>query len=359
VSPDVLVVGGGPAGALFAATAARAGLRTTLIDDSDEGVHRIGESLPGSALHLLKQAGFSPSGLHAPLAGSIASWGSERLERADAFREPFGAGLRLDRRAFERELRNFAQASGALLLKGKIREVMADASAMYLTTSSGTSISSRLVVDATGRSAFIARKAGARRTTDRRLFCVYRLLDPMPLSETDRLWVESADNGWWYSIALPDGMRLAAFFCDLATAQAMRATPEIWYRQLSETKLVGSAFELSTAAERTSLNVANASQERLDRDEGTGWLAVGDAACSYDPLTSQGLFAALFDGFEGARAIGHAIAGDTQPLAAFHKVRAQRRAVIAQRCAALYQGEGRWANSPFWMERRMPGAGTR
>lgn len=357
--PDVLVVGGGPAGALFAATAARAGLKTMLVDDPDEGAHRIGESLPGSALHLLKQAGFSPSALHGLLAGSVSSWGSERLDRADAFREPFGAGLRLDRRAFERELRSFAEGSGVLLLKGKIREVMADTSAMHLTTSSGASISPRLVVDATGRSAFIARKAGARRTADRRLFCVYRLLDPVPLSETDRLWVESADNGWWYSIALPDGMRLAAFFCDLETAQAMRATPENWYRQLSETKLVGRGLELSTAADWTSLNVADASQGWLDRDEGAGWLAVGDAACSYDPLSSQGLFAALFDGFEGARAIGHAIAGDAQPLATFHKVRARRRTIIAQRCAALYQCEGRWANSPFWIERRMPGAGTR
>jgi flavin-dependent dehydrogenase len=52
---------------------------------------------------------------------------------------------------------------------------------------------------------------------------------------------------------------------------------------------------------------------------GPGWLAVGDAALACDPLSSQGLFNALYSGLMAARALRSALAGDTDALADYDR----------------------------------------
>lgn len=52
--------------------------------------------------------------------------------------------------------------------------------------------------------------------------------------------------------------------------------------------------------------ITDAGSSHLDRFSGKGWLAVGDAAVAFDPLSSQGLSNALANGFYA----GHALADD-------------------------------------------------
>src|SRR5207247_861371 len=52
----------------------------------------------------------------------------------------------------------------------------------------------------------------------------------------------------------------------------------------------------------------------LDRLTGHGWLAVGDAAASYDPLSSHGIATALATGCDAADALLAAWRGDREAI---------------------------------------------
>ena len=87
---DVLVAGGGPAGAATAAAACLAGLRVALVDDSDEQRWKLGESLPGAVLRSLRRLHIAgPEQLLAPdererCAANVSAWGSDRWTYQDA-----------------------------------------------------------------------------------------------------------------------------------------------------------------------------------------------------------------------------------------------------------------------------------
>lgn len=48
------------------------------------------------------------------------------------------------------------------------------------------------------------------------------------------------------------------------------------------------------------VRVRPAESSRLDRAAGEDWLAVGDAASAWDPLSSQGVYRALVTGLEAS-----------------------------------------------------------
>jgi flavin-dependent dehydrogenase len=107
---------------------------------------------------------------------------------------------------------------------------------------------------------------------------------------------------------------------------------------------------------RDGLVVRSAPTFVLDPVAGPGWLAVGDAASTYDPLMSQGIHKALSDGIEAAGAIAAAVGasgGSTveirdgytgRVLASFEEYLANRE--------YFYGLEERWPRSDFWQRRQ-------
>lgn len=71
----------------------------------------------------------------------------------------------------------------------------------------------------------------------------------------------------------------------------------------------------------------------LERCFGAGWIAIGDAAVSYDPLASRGLVAALTGGLEAASLVGapepRLAAWQAELEASFATYRAERARLIA------------------------------
>ena len=90
---------------------------------------------------------------------------------------------------------------------------------------------------------------------------------------------------------------------------------------------------------------------RLDQPAGRRWLAVGDAACAFDPLAGQGIYKALADGIAAANTLATALARDgdlsgdfaDRISAAFEEYRANRNYFYAQ--------EQRWPTAAFWRHR--------
>ncbi|MEE9908903.1 FAD-binding protein [Brucella intermedia] len=114
---DCLVIGGGTAGSAAAFTLAKAGLHVLVVDrPPSRSLYRIGESLPGQAIHLLKRKGLFEWVQHShPLEnpGDLSAWGSRELVSSDFLFSSYGNGWHIDRVAFDKCLQQAAQAAGA------------------------------------------------------------------------------------------------------------------------------------------------------------------------------------------------------------------------------------------------------
>jgi flavin-dependent dehydrogenase len=347
-SYDVVIAGAGPAGAVAAHVLARAGKRVLLADVPSEGAFKIGEALPGAALRLLRDLGLpvpTAGGPHTPIGGNLFSWGGEHLEATDFLNDLDGQGWRLDRPRFDADLRHSALASGAHFQPALITSAKRNAAIWNIALADGTHVEARWLIDATGRRATITRKQGARRSRDARLIAVYAVGEPSPDFALDRTLIEAVPNGWWYAARLPSGAPIAALHLHPRDAVALLAQPERWYDALATTRHLAPRLAHLNFGKPRALEACGA---RLDHFLGDGWIACGDAALSFDPISSQGIFSALHGGMTAARAVTKALDGDDSGLPAYAARLEDIRRIYLARWQALCRSEKRWPDAPFW-----------
>lgn len=277
-------------------------------------------------------------------------WGNESPMVQDHFMHPFGAGLRLDRAQFDRELWTWAEQSGAVLMAASIGRVERRGQIFMVAAKDGSEHEARVVVDASGRSSFVARRFGAVRLEGRRLFAVSGILAATAELSAYTV-VVAVREGWWYAVTLPDGQLLACLHCDIDLARTLSRDPEAWLANLKDAPIIRDRVDLEAVA-APSLTIASAGPEGLNQLRSDGWMAIGDAARSFDPLTAQGLSAAVRDGVDGANAIVAALSGDSARLAAFDGDRIARYAQIERLYRDAYRSEDRFSESPFWRRRQ-------
>ncbi len=95
---------------------------------------------------------------------------------------------------------------------------------------------------------------------------------------------------------------------------------------------------------------------RLEPPHGEDWLAVGDAAGAYDPLTSQGIYKALAGGLQAADAITDRLSGEARDFTAYGESLARSWEEYLKLRAHLYTRETRWPGEPFWQARQAQAA---
>jgi len=358
-----VVAGGGPAGAVAALAVASAGHPVVVLDAGDPPA-RAGETLPPAGLAILRDLGLAEplrGQGHLPSAGNRSAWGSSVLSATDAIRDPHGTGWQLDRRRFDALLRDAARAAGAQVLAGaRLRGLESSGkNGWRVTLSDGRDVCCSWLIDATGRRRSVARRCGGQPVRLDRLVAVQALLtrqeSAIAADQDTRTLVEAARDGWWYTSRAPTGGRVVAFLtdADLAGPAAIRSLAG--FRQhLARTEHVRQVIDCGYAL-RQRPRGGDASSTRLDRVGGAGWIAVGDAALSFDPLSSQGIFNALYTGLTGGQAVSDALAGAATGLADYaDRITAIYTAYLGHR-AAYYQLEGRWAGEPFWRRRILGG----
>jgi flavin-dependent dehydrogenase len=243
------------------------------------------ETLPPGGAQLVEEIfGSFPGGR--PAYSNRSSWGGEA--EFDFVFNPFGEGWHVDREAFDAAL---LELTGVRVIERRIRDVQAE-----------------FVIDATGRSARIARARGAKRVRLDRLVAAFED-DPC----TDDLTLTAEENGWRYTAP-----GISAFLTD-ADLLPRGGT------------------------------VTDASTSHLNRIAGEDWLAAGDAAVAFDPLSSQGIVTALLMGREAGR-----VAAGLVPVDAYVE---QYGDLLREHLAlkeAYYALETRWPDAPFWARRVQP-----
>jgi flavin-dependent dehydrogenase len=360
IETDVAVIGAGPAGAAAALNLAPH-RSVLLVERRTEASDRIGESLPAAAGRLLRDMGLWEAFLaegHAPCYANRSVWGDVTPVEQDSLRNPDGHGWHLHRARFEQGLRAAAIARGAAFLAPAhplSLERRDGAWELRLDVRGSTlPVRARILIDAGGRSSKLLRMFGARRTARDKLVCgwIHGLSGASPAGIT---YTEADAQGWWYTAPLPDGRRLLAFHtdADLPAAVAARSARSLLARasELASLRglLEGAQFDHDAPSKFCAAHSAE-----LAPFAGDGWFAVGDAALSFDPLSSQGLFNALYTGLAAALCADAVLSGDYSAYARYGKDLASIRDAYRAHLAAWYGEERRWRDNPFWSRRAAP-----
>lgn len=358
----VVIIGGGPAGCAAALTLANCGVDDVLLIEAGtyEAV-RVGESIPPDTRLLLARLGLLEAFLnevHDVCYGSLSAWGSDEPGYNDFLFNPHGTGWHLDRRRFDAFLMQQAADRGAGVQTGtRFRRAVDDQQngfLIYLEDQNGAAITVRaaFVVDATGYRAAFAKAMGAKTVIFDRLICAYGFFALPPEAILSRMtMLEATRDGWWYAARLPDGKATAAFAGDPETIkQHHLRTEQGWLWHLSDTRHIAPALrDARFLPERLLIHPAlSLLREPVAGDR---WLAIGDAASVYDPLSAQGVYKALLDGMTAGAALADRINGQATSFDAYASAVQDRFESYQANRAYLYSLEQRWADAPFWKQR--------
>lgn len=141
------------------------------------------------------------------------------------------------------------------------------------------------IADATGRASAVGRMLGAHRVTFDHLAC---LSAPITSPNVVCSWTEAAEDGWWNACCNQAGGTLSFF----STPQIIRQARREMHTYLQRTRHLQNLFSIPKSSQPYTTTCASS---RLMPAAGAGWLAVGDAAFTVQPLASAGVSKALRD----------------------------------------------------------------
>ena len=349
---DVAIVGAGPAGAAAALALVRKGLSVAVLSRPRTAWH-VGETVPPSIVRPLSRLGLWNVFLedrHSEALGIVAAWGDHKPFENDFVFNAYGAGWHLDRSRFDAMLVGGARNAGAQFHECLVRDCLRRGSDGWSLSVRGAKdswiVDARWIVDASGRSSWLARRLGAARSAADRLVALVKFLPLDTVSEMGTL-IEACETGWWYAAALPSGRAVVAYFTDLdLLPRDTHSRTAVLKAQFALTSMISDVYRNDDAP----THCFAAESGRAVPSAGSRWIAIGDADASYDPLSGQGIMKALTSAIRAADFTA-ARFGDENASEEFIQNSELEYSRYLQLRAACYVREMRWPNAAFWQRR--------
>jgi flavin-dependent dehydrogenase len=334
-------------------------LSIALVEARDYVARRVGETLTPPAKTMLDHLGLwqsfqacNPVEVH----GTAAAWGSSAVHHSDYLFSARGPGWHVDRAAFDGMLARETESRGVRVFREtSFSTETAREEGWELALSGGAEIEASFVVDATGPTAAFARLQGVRSVELDQLVGFARTFEGCAPAEPHTL-VESFSDGWWHSATLPAGLRVVTCMTDRDVARGLRLREtDSWERLLATSStLVAAAVRGGRPLDK--LIVRSARSRSLERPVGERWLAAGDAASSFDPLSSQGVVKALRSGIFASYALSDLLRdGDRRGMSRYERYIADEFGAFCDTRGRYYAAERRWPRRDFWNRRKSSG----
>jgi flavin-dependent dehydrogenase len=303
---DLVVVGGGPAGAAAAITARAHGLSVVLLEREAAAIERPGESAHPGIEPLLAKLGVLDDVLAAGFVrheGHWAAWG-EPSRFVPFGRDARGSwrGYQLWRPVFDSLLLEHAGRTGACVLRPcpNVTPVVERRRVTGVRWRGGA-LRARFVVDATGRRRWLAKALGLPCDRESRRLIAWFGYARGSYPPCDAAPAISANSsGWtWTARVWPGVYQWVRLILDESRLDPDWRPPEF-------TGLVPVRRALG----------ADVSWTRVRPAAGPGYFLAGDAAAVLDPTSSHGVLAALMSGMAVAHAVAAVVRGISPPIAA-------------------------------------------
>lgn len=341
----VLIAGGGPAGMATAMVLASRGIECVIAEPTTVLQQKAGETIPPNAKPLFAKLGIEAllkAHEHLPCHGNRFIWGGAGERNFFSAISPHG--WHLNRMYFEAQLREHSERLRVQWLAGwrvvNCKEINEGWEVQLQDEQENTkTLHCNFLVDATGRACRIARLLGHQRTRLDLLTGLWCVLETPEQVKPYYTFIEATPTGWWYAAPLQDKKLSLAFMTDsdLADIDLFKAAQD-----------TGLIKPLLFGCEQVQPAINPASTSYINKRYGNRWLAVGDAAYAYDPISSYGIVSALESGFLA----GHAIADGQRALPAYDLLGATTFKTYLRMHAHQYAQENRWPGEAFWERRR-------
>ncbi|MDD5562201.1 MAG: tryptophan 7-halogenase [Thermoanaerobaculaceae bacterium] len=324
-SADALILGGGPAGSTAAALLAGAGVETLIVEGDPFPRFHVGESLLPHTLPLLDRLGVHQTVRDLPHtqrkdgASFVTHDGSKHVAYwfEDGFPPAIPHAYQVRRDEFDDALLANARRCGARVLGGwRATAPRWDGKRLVGLTVRDPDgreqfIRSRVLLDASGQSSFLASRMGWRfpYPMHRKAAAVshFRGVWLPPGREAGNITIALTDQGWFWLIPFADGTVSVGAVLDVERWRALGSAPEDVFAAAVEAtpevarRLAGAAPLLPFAA------IQNFSY-RVMQVGGDGYCLVGDAAGFLDPVFSTGVFLATTTAAAAAQDVIEALA---------------------------------------------------
>lgn len=356
-SLSVVIIGGGPAGSVAAIELANLGIENVLMLESGEyNKFVIGESISPDAKNVFVKLGISSAFLrenHLPCYGVCSYWGNDKRGFNDTVLSPYGHGWHLDRRRFNLFLSSQATHRGTTLrTNASFKKSTTSEDGKHLITYSENeqeiNVQADFVIDASGPKSIFAKQQGSVSQDGEPLICLgrrFKINEGEKVSSLTR--IEATETGWWYGAKLPGDEILVAFYTTPEhVKQSKLQHVDTWMESLNHTVSIKDGVHEENAID-SKIKGYGVSSFCLDKITGDNWLAIGDAASSFDPITSRGIFKSMTDAIYAAELVSGRLKSNS-PIKVFeYYIKSNYKNYLAER-AHYYTLEQRWQNAPFW-----------
>jgi flavin-dependent dehydrogenase len=303
---DVVVVGGGPGGSTTAAFLARGGLRVVLFEREPFPRFHVGESLMPGVMYLLDQLGLRETveshGFQVKYGASFYDVEAS-AQRAFYFLsgQPWpNYSFQVPRAEFDTVLLDHAHKQGVTVFQpATVEAADFDADGVTVTaTRDGAplTVRARMLVDASGRSSFLASRRGQRERIPNLgkvgLFAHFQGADRLSGKEEGNIRIYVFRDGWFWWIPLARDVTSVGAVMHARTVQGWSGSLDELYAEMIR-RCPPVAAGLARARQVTPVHrEANFSYVNSPVI-GDRFVAVGDAITFVDPIFSAGVFVAM------------------------------------------------------------------